>query len=98
MKKTIVIVIILIYIASIAVVNFFGLEVKVFDGITYVESIQCNSITVHNERQMFYFYGLNILFLKKHFNFSYSKLIILFKNYQDALLSLALIIFKFRFA
>ena len=52
MKKTIVIVIILIYIASIAVVNFFGLEVKVFDGITYVESIQCNSITVHNENSV----------------------------------------------
>ena len=40
MKKTIVIITLLIYIASIAVVNFFGLEVKVFDGITYVESIQ----------------------------------------------------------
>ena len=49
MKKTIVIIILLIYIASIAVVNFFGLEVKVFDGITYVESIQCNTITLRNE-------------------------------------------------
>ena len=49
MKKTIVIITLLIYIASIAVVNFFGLEVKVFDGITYVESIQCNTITVRNE-------------------------------------------------
>ena len=49
MKKTIVIIILLIYIASIAVVNFFGLEVKVFDGITYVETIQCNTITLRNE-------------------------------------------------
>ena len=49
MKKTIVIVLLVVYIASIAVVNFFGLEVKVFDGITYVQGIQCNSITVQNE-------------------------------------------------
>lgn len=49
MKKTIVIILLVVYLASIAVVNFFGLEVKVFDGITYVEGIQCNSITVQNE-------------------------------------------------
>jgi len=49
MKKTIVIVILVVYIASIAVVNFFGLEIKVFDGITYVDNIQCNSITVQNQ-------------------------------------------------
>ena len=49
MKKTIVIVLLVVYIASIAVVNFFGLEVKVFDGITYVQEIQCNSVTVQNE-------------------------------------------------
>ena len=49
MKKVIVIVILVVYLASIAVVNFFGLEIKVFDGIKYVESIQCNSITVQNE-------------------------------------------------
>lgn len=52
MKKTIVIITLLIYIASIAVVNFFGLEVKVFDGITYVESIQCNTITLRNENSV----------------------------------------------
>ncbi len=44
MKKTIVIVILAVYIASIAVVNFFGLEVKIFDGITYVNGIQCDSV------------------------------------------------------
>ena len=49
MKKTIVIILLVVYIASIAVVNFFGLEVKIFDGITYVQGIQCNSITVQNE-------------------------------------------------
>ena len=49
MKKTIIIIILAIYIASIAIVNFFGLEIKVFDGITYVTDIQCESITVQNE-------------------------------------------------
>lgn len=52
MKKTIVILILVVYIASIAVVNFFGLEVKIFDGITYVESIQCATVTVQNENSV----------------------------------------------
>ena len=49
MKKTIVIVILAVYIASIAIVNFFGLEIKVFDGVTYVDYILCDSITVRNQ-------------------------------------------------
>ncbi len=49
MKKTMVIIILVVFIASIAVVNFFGLEIKVFDGITYVEKIECNTITIQNE-------------------------------------------------
>ena len=49
MKKTIVIVILVVYIASIAIVNFFGLEIKVFDGVTYVEDIMCDTITVQNQ-------------------------------------------------
>ena len=49
MKKTLIIIILVVYIASIAIVNFFGLEIKVFDGITYVERIECNTITVQNE-------------------------------------------------
>ena len=49
MKKTLIIIILVVYIASIAIVNFFGLEIKVFDGITYVESIECATITVQNE-------------------------------------------------
>ena len=47
MKKTIVIVILAVYIASIAVVNFFGLEVRQFDSITYVTSIQCDTVVFH---------------------------------------------------
>ena len=49
MKKTIVIVILVVYIASIAVVNFFGLKIKEFDGVEYVQEIRCDSITVLNE-------------------------------------------------
>ena len=45
MKKTIVIIILAVYIASIAIVNFFGLEIKIFDGVTYVSSIQCDTVT-----------------------------------------------------
>ena len=49
MKKTLVIIILAVYIASIAVVNFFGLKDQVFDGVTYVNAIQVTSITVQNE-------------------------------------------------
>ena len=49
MKKIIVLIILAVYIASIAVVNFFGLEVKVFDTVTYVSSIQCDTITFHGD-------------------------------------------------
>ena len=49
MKKTIVIVILVVYIASIAVVNFFGLQIKQFDHVEYVQEIKCESITVLNE-------------------------------------------------
>ncbi len=49
MKKIIIVLILVVYIASIAVVNFFGLETKVFDGITYVSDIQCNSVTLQRE-------------------------------------------------
>ena len=52
MKKTIVVIILAVYIASIAVVNFFGLEIKVFDGITYVTSIQCDTVTLQNENSV----------------------------------------------
>lgn len=44
MKKTIVVVILAVYIAAIAIVNFFGLEVRQFESITYVSSIQCDTV------------------------------------------------------
>lgn len=40
MKKTVVVIILAVYIASIAVVNFFGLEIKQYDGETYIGSIE----------------------------------------------------------
>ena len=40
MKKSVVILIALIYIASIALVGFFGLKFKVFEEIVYVSSIE----------------------------------------------------------
>lgn len=49
MKKTIVIIILAVYVASIAVVNFFGLEVKQFEGNTYVSSILCETVTFHGD-------------------------------------------------
>ena len=49
MKKTIVLIILAVYIASIAVVNFFGLQVRIFDGVTYVKSIQCDTVTFHGD-------------------------------------------------
>ncbi len=49
MKKTLIIIILVVYIASIAIVNFFGLEIKIFDGITYVQSIECSTVTIQNE-------------------------------------------------
>ena len=49
MKKTIVVIILAVYIASIAIVNFFGLEVRQFDSITYVTGIQCDTVTFHGD-------------------------------------------------
>ena len=49
MKKAIVVIILAVYIASIAVVNFMGLKVEIFDGITYVTSIQCDTVTFHGD-------------------------------------------------
>lgn len=49
MKKAIIVIIFAIYIASIAIVNFFGLEIAIFDGITYVEDIEITELTVIND-------------------------------------------------
>ena len=44
MKKTMVIAIIIVYILSIIAVNFFGLQIKNFDGKIYVKDIECNVV------------------------------------------------------
>ena len=49
MKKTIIIIILLLYIASIVIVNFFGLEIKIFDGVTYVQSIEISNVKLLHE-------------------------------------------------
>lgn len=49
MKKTVVIAIILVYIASIVIVNFFGLEISIFDGNTYVSEIRCDNLYLQSE-------------------------------------------------
>ena len=49
MKKAIVVVILVVYIASIAIVNFFGLEIAMFDKVVYVDSIQCHTVIVRRE-------------------------------------------------
>ena len=51
MKKSVVIIIALIYIASIALVSFFGLQFKVFEEIVDVESIEItNEGQKHSEQ------------------------------------------------
>jgi hypothetical protein len=42
MKKSMIIAIIVVYILSIIAVNFFGLEIKQFEGLTKVDSIECS--------------------------------------------------------
>ena len=44
MKKTVIIAILIIYLGSIVVVNFFGLKVKNFEGTKYVEQITCSVV------------------------------------------------------
>ncbi len=41
MKKSTLIIILVIYVASIAAINFFGLSVKVYDKIINVTSVEC---------------------------------------------------------
>ena len=64
MKKTIVVIILAIFIASIALVNFFGLNIRIFDGQIYVSSIQCDTITFvgDNNKEIYpaYYGGKNL--------------------------------------
>lgn len=48
MKKTVIIAILLIYLGSVVIVNFFGLQVKGFESTKYVTSIECK-VTVERE-------------------------------------------------
>lgn len=41
MKKTVIIAILIIYLGSLVIVNFFGLKIKNFEGTKYVENIDC---------------------------------------------------------
>ena len=43
MKKSIIIIIGIIYIASIFVVGFFGMQIKAFDTIIYITDIECTN-------------------------------------------------------
>ena len=47
MKKSTILLILIIYIASIVVIGFFGMQIKVFDEIKYINSIE---ISVEAER------------------------------------------------
>lgn len=42
MKKSMIIALIVVYLASIVAVNFFGLQAKNFEGTLYVSSIECD--------------------------------------------------------
>jgi hypothetical protein len=44
MKKTVIIAILLIYLGSLVIVNFFGLKMKNFEGTKYVEEINCSVV------------------------------------------------------
>ena len=54
MKKAVIVIIFAIYIASIAIVNFFGLEIAIFEGTTYVSDIEILSVIVENGEEESY--------------------------------------------
>ncbi len=49
MKKSIVITILLVYVASIVIVGFFGIAVKVYDEVKYVQSITMSVESTNSE-------------------------------------------------
>ena len=51
MKKSVIILIALIYVVSIALVSFFGLQFKVFEEEIYVERIEIQNSYVYNNQQ-----------------------------------------------
>lgn len=48
MKKSTLLIILVIYVASIAVINFFGMKIKVYDEIVNVSAIECVNKTDKN--------------------------------------------------
>lgn len=46
MKKVVIVVILAVYLASIAIVNFFGLKVSIFEGTTYVTEIKVERVVL----------------------------------------------------
>ena len=44
MKKIVVVIILAVFVASVAIVNFFGLEIKQYDGETYIGSIEVSDM------------------------------------------------------
>lgn len=49
MKKVVIVVILAVYLASIALVNFFGLKVSIFEGTTYVTEITVERVVLHRD-------------------------------------------------
>ena len=56
MKKSTTLLIFIIYLASIVVIGFFGMKIKVYDEVKYVKSIEM-SVEAEN-RKMYTFAGL----------------------------------------
>ncbi len=50
MKKSVIIAIFLIYLGSIVAVNFFGLQMKLFEGTEYVTKIECTGVELEREQ------------------------------------------------
>ncbi len=58
MKKSTVIIILIVYLASIVVIGFFGMKVKVYDKVKYVQSIEM-SVQAEQE-EMFEFISMGV--------------------------------------
>ena len=65
MKKSTILIILIVYVASIVAIGFFGMASKVYNVNKYVESIEI-SIEAENDK-MFKFYNEGLLEGKKHY-------------------------------
>ena len=59
MKKSTIIIILIVYLASIIVVGFFGMRVKVYDKVKYVKSIEVTAQAESEEMYSFESNGIN---------------------------------------